>query len=85
MSRKRYLLNAWRQFVRQEKRACRDIRSVLSKVLWKRGFDRIRNCSRNDARETQEYKQATRVLRKFLNLRTREAFSIWRNSMKRKV
>ena len=85
MSRKRYLLNAWRQFVRQEKRACRSIRGALSKILWKRGFDRIRNCSRTDARDTAEYKQASRVLRRFLNVRLRDAFGIWRNSIKRKV
>ena len=29
MSRKRYLLNAWRQFVRKEKRACRDVKKKL--------------------------------------------------------
>ena len=29
MSRKRYLLNAWRQFVSKEKRACRDVKNKL--------------------------------------------------------
>ena len=85
MSRKRYLLDAWRAFVRREKRACRHIKSALCKVVWKRAFDRIRGCARHQQRDTAEHKQATRVLRRFLNVRLREAFSLWRHALKRRV
>jgi hypothetical protein len=78
MSKRRYILQVWNDYVKSEQHACKSIKNAMEKYLWNIGLKAIKNNSNDVKKDTTMDKTLNSFWRKFMKRACGNAFSKWR-------
>lgn len=81
MSKKRYILQNWRDYVKREKNFILSVQNVIQKSLWTKGFTEIKQHCRADEKSNRVASVLEKFRMKFWKRTCGNAFSKWRSGL----
>ena len=77
-SKLRAIFLSWREHTKKQKHFSTCIQNVITKAVWQKGFQNIREYSRDKTRTRGQNKSLDKIKRMFFRRNCKQAFNKWR-------